>query len=66
MAIPSENRLRLGVGTGWNKIEYQALNEEFTSRNPRPSRPVPIWRELGNGWMPLGGANDDKPHLEAP
>lgn len=104
VAILSENRLRLGVGTGWNKVEYQALNEDFTNRgrrqseqvelmrklwtsdvftfegdhhtfeqasiNPRPSEPVPIWfggaapallercARLGDGWMPLGGAND--------
>ncbi len=104
IALLSNNRLRLGVGTGWNKIEYQALNEEFTNRgrrqeeqievmrmlwandafsyegsyhsidrasiNPRPTQPVPIWfggsapvlldrcARLGDGWMPLGGAND--------
>jgi len=104
VAILSNNRLRLGVGTGWNQVEYQALNEEFTNRgrrqeeqvelmrtlwtsdafsfdgdhhtvdrasiNPRPSEPIPIWfggsapallercARLGDGWMPLGGAND--------
>ncbi len=109
VAILSENRLRLGVGTGWNKVEYQALNEDFTNRgkrqaeqvdlmrrlwtseslsydgdyhtieqasiNPRPSEPVPIWfggsapallkrcGELGDGWMPLGGANDQSAAL---
>jgi probable F420-dependent oxidoreductase len=104
VAILSDNRLRLGVGTGWNQVEYQALNERFDDRgrrqaeqvelmrklwtedsltfegafhtvehasiNPRPSRPVPVWfggtapavlarcARLGDGWMPLGGAND--------
>ncbi len=104
VALLSNNRLRLGVGTGWNKIEYQALNENFTNRgkrqseqvelmrklwsedafsfegsyhtidqasiNPRPTALVPIWfggsapallqrcAQLGDGWMPLGGAND--------
>lgn len=104
VALLSNNRLRLGVGTGWNKIEYQALNENFTNRgkrqseqvelmrklwsedafsfegsyhtidqasiNPRPTALVPIWfggsapallqrcALLGDGWMPLGGAND--------
>ena len=103
VAVLSGNRLRLGVGTGWNRVEYQALNETFTNRgrrqseqvelmrrlwtedtlsftgqfhtveaagiNPRPARPVPIWfggsspallercGRLGDGWMPLGGAN---------
>lgn len=105
VAILSNNRLRLGVGVGWNTIEYQALNEDFANRgrrqgeqvevlrrlweedaisyegahhtidragiNPRPSRTIPIWfggsspaalercARLGNGWMPLGGANDE-------
>lgn len=104
VAILSNNRLRLGVGTGWNTVEYQALNEDFTNRgrrqaeqvelmrklwssdafsyegdyhtidrasiNPRPTESVPIWfggsapallercARLGDGWMPLGGAND--------
>lgn len=104
VALLSGNRLRLGVGTGWNKVEYQGLNEDFTNRgkrqaeqvelmrklwaedtftfegqyhtveragiNPRPTQPVPIWfggsapallercARLGDGWMPLGGAND--------
>ena len=104
VALLSNNRLRLGVGTGWNDIEYQALNEDFSNRgrrqeeqvelmrtlwssdafsfdgryhtidrasiNPRPTELVPIWfggsapallercARLGDGWMPLGGAND--------
>ncbi|MFN0030001.1 MAG: LLM class F420-dependent oxidoreductase [Acidimicrobiales bacterium] len=111
IAILSRDRLRLGVGTGWNKVEYQALNESFTNRgrrqeeqidlmrklwtsdafsyegryhtvdrasiNPRPSKPVPIWfggsapalldrcARLGDGWMPLGGANDKSAALLA-
>ncbi len=104
VAVLSGNRLRLGVGIGWNKVEYTGLNETFTNRgrrqdeqvqlmrrlwsedtvdfrsefhtidlasiNPRPSAPIPIWfggsserllercARLGDGWMPLGGAND--------
>lgn len=105
VAVLSNNRLRLGVGTGWNDIEYEALNETFTNRgkrqaeqvelmrklwsedaftyqgeyhtisaagiNPRPSEQIPIWfggsaaallkrcGELGDGWIPLMGANDN-------
>ena len=105
VAILSNNRLRLGIGTGWNQVEYTALNENFKTRgarqadqvelmrelwthdtldyktdyhhidkasiNPRPSAPVPIWfggaapallkrcGELGDGWVPLMGANDN-------
>lgn len=104
LAILSNNRFRMGIGTGWNDIEYEALNEDFTNRGrrqaeqvklmrelwssdslnytgkyhrvtkasikPRPTQPVPIWfgggapvvlkrcARLGDGWMPLMGAND--------
>jgi probable F420-dependent oxidoreductase len=104
LALLSGNRFRMGIGTGWNDIEYEALNEDFTNRgrrqaeqvdlmrklwssdslnyegkyhrvskasiNPRPTKPVPIWfgggapvvlkrcARLGDGWMPLMGAND--------
>ena len=104
VAILSNNRFRLGVGTGWNQIEYEALNEDFATRgrrqaeqvellrrlwteetltyqgefhtvsaagiNPRPTQPIPIWfggsapallkrcGRLGDGWIPLMGAND--------
>ncbi len=104
VAILSNNRFRLGVGTGWNEIEYVGLNENFRNRgkrqaeqvellrrlwqeetfdyagdyhridaagiNPRPAKPIPIWfggsapalldrcARLGDGWIPLMGAND--------
>ncbi|MEO5900801.1 MAG: LLM class F420-dependent oxidoreductase [Ilumatobacteraceae bacterium] len=104
VAILSDNRLRLGVGTGWNTVEYEALGVPFAKRgkreeeqielmrllwteevvsfqgefhtvtaasiNPRPTKSVPVWfggtapkvlarcGRLGDGWMPLGGAND--------
>ncbi|MEZ5230931.1 MAG: TIGR03619 family F420-dependent LLM class oxidoreductase [Acidimicrobiales bacterium] len=104
VALLSGDRLRLGVGVGWNTVEYDGLNEDFHTRGrrqaeqvelmrrlwtehsftyegefhrfegasilPRPSKPVPIWfggsapamidrcARLGDGWMPLGGAND--------
>jgi len=104
LAILSDNRFRMGVGTGWNRVEYTGLNVPFERRgarqaeqvevmrklwqedsldfsgefhridkasiNPRPSTPIPVWfggaapallkrcAELGDGWMPLMGAND--------
>lgn len=108
VAVLSNNRLRLGIGTGWNDIEYEGLNENFSNRgrrqaeqvdlmrklwsedsltyqgeyhtitgasiNPRPSQPIPVWfggsaapllkrcGELGDGWIPLMGANDNARH----
>lgn len=104
LALLSNNRFRMGVGTGWNRVEYTGLNVPFERRGarqaeqvelmrllwqedsidysgefhridkasikPRPERPIPIWfggsapallkrcAQLGDGWMPLMGAND--------
>lgn len=104
VALLSGNRFKLGVGIGWNTVEYEALNENFRNRgkrqdeqvrllrklwesdsldftgdfhrvdrasiNPRPTAPIPVWfggsapaalkrcAELGDGWIPLMGAND--------
>lgn len=104
VAMLSGNRFSLGVGIGWNTVEYEALGETFNNRgrrqgeqvallkalwesdsldyqgdfhridrasiNPRPTAPIPVWfggsapaalkrcAELGDGWIPLMGAND--------
>ncbi len=46
VAIVSGNRLRLGVGTGWNKVEYQALNERFDNRGKREVEQIEVMRRL--------------------
>lgn len=46
VALLSENRLRLGVGTGWNAVEYQALNEDFGNRGRRQDEQVQLLRRL--------------------
>jgi len=48
VAILSNNRFRLGVGTGWNKVEYVGLNEEFTNRGKRQEEQVHLLRKLWN------------------
>lgn len=104
IAMLSNNRFRLGIGTGWNKVEYESLNVPFERRgarqaeqvellralwqedsldytgkfhrvdmasiNPRLDQHIPIWfggaapaalkrcARLGDGWIPLMGAND--------
>lgn len=45
-AVLSNNRVRLGVGTGWNKIEYDALNERFDTRGRRQAEQVEVMRRL--------------------
>ena len=42
----SGGRLRLGVGTGWNYVEYHALNENFENRGRRQVEQVELLRAL--------------------
>jgi probable F420-dependent oxidoreductase len=39
-------RLRLGVGIGWNHVEYEALNENFRNRGRRVEEQIALLREL--------------------
>lgn len=49
VAVLSGGRLRLGVGTGWNWVEYEALNESFATRGQRLSEQVELLRLLLRG-----------------
>lgn len=42
----SGGRLRLGLGSGWNWVEYQALNERFGDRGRRFDEQVELLRRL--------------------
>lgn len=46
VAVLSNNRVRLGVGTGWNQIEYVGLNERFDNRGRRQAEQVELMRLL--------------------
>ena len=41
-------RLRLGVGVGWNDVEYESLNENFHNRGRRVEEQVEVMRRLWN------------------
>lgn len=44
--VLTQGRLRLGVGIGWNAVEYEALNEDFTTRGRRLEEQVEVLRAL--------------------
>jgi probable F420-dependent oxidoreductase len=39
-------RLRLGIGIGWNQVEYEALNENFHNRGKRSEEQVQVLNAL--------------------
>src|SRR5262245_57830279 len=42
----SGGRLRLGIGVGWNHVEYEALGAEWTTRGARQAEQVKVLRCL--------------------
>jgi probable F420-dependent oxidoreductase len=44
--VLTEGRFRLGVGLGWNAVEYEALGRDFTDRGRRVSEQVTLLRRL--------------------
>lgn len=44
--VLTEGRFRLGVGLGWNAVEYEALGKDFTDRGRRLTEQVALLRRL--------------------
>ena len=59
VALLSGDRLRLGVGTGWNAVEYEALDVPFAERGRRQAEQVEVLRRL---WSEDAFAYDGEYH----
>ena len=46
LAVLSGNRFRLGIGTGWNHVEYESLGVPFEGRGKRFDEQVEVLRRL--------------------
>lgn len=44
--VLSGSRFRLGIGVGWNEIEFTGLNEDFHNRGRRSEEQVQVMRRL--------------------
>jgi len=44
--VLSGGRLRLGIGVGWNAVEYEALNEDFATRGARSAEQIATLKAL--------------------
>jgi alkanesulfonate monooxygenase SsuD/methylene tetrahydromethanopterin reductase-like flavin-dependent oxidoreductase (luciferase family) len=42
----TRGRFRLGIGLGWNPVEYEALGEQFTNRRRRSEEEMEVMRKL--------------------
>jgi probable F420-dependent oxidoreductase len=44
--VLSGGRLRVGIGVGWNAVEFEALNETFENRGRRSAEQIAVLRAL--------------------
>lgn len=61
--VLSGGRLRLGIGVGWNPVEYEALNEDFHNRGVRSEEQIHVLRALWT--QPVVTFNGHWHHIDA-
>ena len=44
--ILAEGRFRLGIGVGWNRVEYESLGQDFRTRGRRQEEQIGLLRRL--------------------
>jgi len=44
--VLSDGRFRMGIGIGWNEVEYESLGAEFTDRGARSEEQIALMRAL--------------------
>jgi probable F420-dependent oxidoreductase len=44
--VLSQGRMRLGIGVGWNSVEYEALGQDFHTRGRRSAEQIAVLRAL--------------------
>jgi probable F420-dependent oxidoreductase len=55
--VLSGGRLRLGIGIGWNPVEYEALGQSFSTRGEREEEQIGLLRRL---WTERSVTHDGK------
>jgi probable F420-dependent oxidoreductase len=58
--ILTEGRFRLGVGLGWNAVEYEALGKDFTTRGRRAGDQIELMRKLWTEESVTFSSGDEK------
>lgn len=56
----SEGRFRLGIGVGWNAVEYEAMGRDFSTRGRRVEEQVDLLRRL---WTEPSLSYEGRDHL---
>jgi probable F420-dependent oxidoreductase len=64
-AVLSDNRIRLGVGVGWCKEEFDQTGQDFTNRGKRLDEMIVALRALWRGgWVEFHGEHYDVPECQ--